>query len=107
MRYLSLLIVSSVMVSQLALAAPHHRVKHTPQVKQQRPLVVDINKATAKQFSAVKGVGPKRAAAIVAYRKQHGHFNSVSGLTAVKGIGKKFLARIAKQGQAKLIIGNS
>jgi len=55
---------------------------------------IDINSATTEQLQSVKGIGPKTAAGIVAYREAHGDFPSVSGLTAVKGIGKKKLAKI-------------
>jgi len=51
---------------------------------------VDINSADAPALaSAIKGVGPKKAEAIVAYRKEHGPFKSVDDLAKVKGISKK------------------
>ncbi len=51
---------------------------------------VDINSADAKTLAtAISGVGIKRAEAIIAYRSQHGPFQSVDGLSQVKGIGKK------------------
>ncbi len=51
---------------------------------------VDINTADAETIAAViKGVGPNKAAAIVAYREEHGPFKSIHELTAVKGIGQK------------------
>lgn len=40
---------------------------------------------------AISGIGEKRAAAIVAYRKQHGAFKSLKDLAKVKGIGKHFV----------------
>ena len=53
---------------------------------------VDINTADAELLStAINGVGPKRAEAIVAYRDEHGAFQSVSDLTQVKGIGLKIV----------------
>lgn len=49
---------------------------------------LDINQASAEQLSqTMKGVGPAKAAAIVAYREQNGPFSSVEQLVAVKGIG--------------------
>ncbi|WP_051937841.1 ComEA family DNA-binding protein [Ghiorsea bivora] len=57
--------------------------------------MVNVNTATAAQLEMVKGVGPKTAAAIVAYRTEHGNFSSVAGLTAVKGVGDKKLQKIA------------
>jgi competence protein ComEA len=55
---------------------------------------LDINTATATQFSAVmSGVGIKKAEAIIAYREANGGFDSVDQLAQVKGIGDALLAR--------------
>lgn len=55
---------------------------------------VNINSASAEQISAaLKGVGIKRAQAIVAWREKNGHFSDLSQLTEIKGIGDKILAR--------------
>ena len=48
---------------------------------------VDLNRATVDDLDALPGVGPATAAAIVAYRDEHGPFSSVDGLLAVRGIG--------------------
>ncbi|GGI75349.1 ComEA family DNA-binding protein [Shewanella gelidii] len=48
---------------------------------------VDINKDTAEQLSLLKGVGEKKAQAIVDYRNKYGSFSSIDDLTAVPGIG--------------------
>lgn len=51
---------------------------------------VDVNSADAQTIAAAtKGVGLKKAEAIVAYRKQYGPFKSVDELVNVKGIGAK------------------
>ena len=51
---------------------------------------VDINTADAVTLAeAIKGVGPAKAQAIVAYREKHGPFKSVDDLTLVSGIGTK------------------
>jgi len=50
---------------------------------------VDINNADAKSFTALKGVGDKKAQAIIAFRDTHGCFSSVEELSKVKGIGSK------------------
>ncbi|MCF7821493.1 MAG: helix-hairpin-helix domain-containing protein [Mariprofundaceae bacterium] len=55
---------------------------------------VNINSATVEQLQSVKGIGSKRAAAIVAYRSKHGSFKSVDELENVKGIGEKSLKKI-------------
>lgn len=54
---------------------------------------VDINTADAKTIAKVtKGIGLKKAEAIVAYRDKHGSFKTVDELAKVKGIGKKTVA---------------
>lgn len=53
---------------------------------------VNINTASAEEIaSKLKGIGLKKAQAIVAYREAHGQFTSKEGLTAVKGIGESTL----------------
>ncbi len=55
---------------------------------------VDINTADATTLAeAINGVGPSRAAAIIAYREANGPFQSVDELTAIRGIGPKLLER--------------
>ncbi len=55
---------------------------------------VNVNTATIEQLQTVKHIGPKIAAAILAYREAHGDFRSLDELTAVKGIGTKTLEKI-------------
>ncbi len=54
---------------------------------------VDMNNASQKEFSSLKGVGDKKAADIVAFRKNNGCFKSIEDLVKVKGIGKKTLEK--------------
>lgn len=55
---------------------------------------VDINTASAEVIAeTLKGVGLKRAQAIVAYREKHGAFQSLADLEAVKGVGSSTLKR--------------
>ena len=62
---------------------------------------VNINEADAETLALViKGVGVKRAEAIIAYREQHGPFVSVDQLTEVQGIGEKLL----EQSRSKLTV---
>ena len=48
---------------------------------------VNINTATAGELDALPGIGPSRAAAIIAEREAHGPFASVDDLQRVKGLG--------------------
>ena len=55
---------------------------------------VNINAADAETLAQeLKGIGLSRAEAIVAYRNQHGKFNSVDELANVKGIGVSILEK--------------
>lgn len=49
---------------------------------------VNINTATQSELEAVKGLGPAKAKAIIAYREKNGAFKSVDDLNNVKGFGK-------------------
>ncbi len=55
---------------------------------------IDLNAATAEELEALPGVGPATAAAILAYRDQHGRFRSVEELLEVRGIGDAKLEQI-------------
>ena len=53
---------------------------------------VDINTADASTLAKeLKGIGPARAEAIVAHRKQNGPFKSADDLALVKGIAQKVI----------------
>jgi len=56
---------------------------------------VDINSANEQELSTLKGIGNKKAEAIIAYRKAH-CFKKVDEIVDVKGIGKKFLEKNKK-----------
>jgi len=62
--------------------------------------VVHLNKSTVDDLVTLKGIGHKKAQAIVAYREQVGAFKSIQDLIKVKGIGEKIL--IANQGRLKI-----
>ena len=57
---------------------------------------VDINKASVEELTTLKGVGKKKAEAIVVYRKKVRCFKSADELTKVKGIGKKLVQKNKK-----------
>lgn len=58
---------------------------------------VNINTATLEELQTIKGIGKKKAEAILQYRKEHGAFRSKEDLLQVKGIGKKALEAIESQ----------
>ncbi len=57
------------------------------------PSKVNINTATAEEFTTLNGIGPAKARAIVEYRKQIGEFKSLEELSMVKGIGKSTVSK--------------
>jgi competence protein ComEA len=58
--------------------------------------VVDINTATQSQLESLDGVGPKKAQAIIEYRKKNGAFKSTSDLDKVPGFGAKTVDALKK-----------
>jgi len=62
---------------------------------------VDINHATAKELATLKGIGKKKAAKIVKYRKKHGCFKSFKEFRKVKGVKKKTI----KKNKGNIILG--
>ena len=59
------------------------------------PAVVDLNTATEAELEDLPGVGPVTAAAILAWRQEHGRFSRAEELQEVDGIGPKTFARLA------------
>ena len=56
--------------------------------------VVDINRADAATMIANwKGIGEKKARAIISYRKKNGPFKSIDDLAKVKGIGEGLIKK--------------
>lgn len=64
---------------------------------------VDINTATQSQLESLSGVGPKKAQAIIEYRKKNGAFKSVNDLDKVPGFGAKTVDKLKKD----IIVGNA
>ncbi len=81
-----------------AQATTEHHAKATSEqqdttVKAKKGEPVNINTADAKKLTTLKGIGMKRAEAIVAYRKQHGEFKTVNDLTKVRGMSEKLIKK--------------
>ena len=55
---------------------------------------IDVNKATAAQLTELPGIGPSLAAAIVAFRSEHGPFATLDALEQVPGIGPSKLSQL-------------
>ena len=65
---------------------------------------VNLNNADVKSLMKLKGIGKKRAEAIVAYRKKHGPFRSVSDLAKVHGVSGKFVQRLMEKNPNRIMI---
>ena len=82
-------------LSLFVVTIPVHAVNEiTPSAKQ--TLVVsnkiDLNKADLLTLTgSFKGIGKKRAEAIIAYRENHHGFKAVEELAEVKGFGQRFI----------------
>ena len=59
-----------------------------------RGLAIDVNAASTAELESIPGIGPTRAAAIVADRDRLGPFADVDALERVKGIGPATLESI-------------
>jgi len=55
---------------------------------------ININTASKEQLMQIKGIGEKKAAAIIEYRKKHGKFKSVEDVAKVKGIGEAIVKNL-------------
>lgn len=52
---------------------------------------IRINYATREEIETLPGIGPSKAAAIIKYREENGHFQTIDDLLEISGIGKKTL----------------
>lgn len=71
-----------------------HKAKKqkSPKNKPKKPkLPIHVNSAGVEELCALKGVGPKLAEKILAFRAQNGPFSGPQDLQKVPGIGKKKL----------------
>ena len=84
--------VTTVSPTPSASLADQRSTAATP--KQYNHGLLDLNRATDRDFDALPGVGPKLAERIMEYRQSVGNFHSLDELRAVKGIGKKKFEQI-------------
>lgn len=54
--------------------------------------LVNVNTASEEELTTLPGIGPAKAAAIVAYRTENGPFTSLEELDNVKGISSRMVA---------------
>ena len=53
--------------------------------------MININTAGKESLMTIKGIGEKRAEAIIGWRQKHGPFKSVDDLAEISGIGKSII----------------
>jgi len=66
-------------------------------------VVVNVNTASAAEFEALPGIGPKLAARIIDYRQKNGPFKKIEDLMNVQGLGEKNFLKLKPQ----LTLGSS
>lgn len=108
------LLIAVLALAAAVMIAAHLHVPHSTQLwKQQEPAAsarfgesltfslpqgaVDVNSASAQELTALWGVGPSLAQAIIAEREQNGPFHYPEDLLSVKGIGEKTLKHMLDQ----------
>ncbi|HTA66297.1 MAG TPA: helix-hairpin-helix domain-containing protein [Xanthomonadaceae bacterium] len=91
---------AAVLASASASTSAHHHAERSGKKTAQK---VNINTADADALhKSLVNIGPSKAAAIVAYRKQHGAFHTADELTQVKGIGLKTI----EKNRSYIVIGS-
>jgi comEA protein len=66
----------------------------TKSVVSSKPVLLNINIASAKELQTLPNIGEQMAKRIINYRTQHGNFVSVDALQKVKGIGPKTIEKL-------------
>ncbi len=67
--------------------------KSATKVKPKGSSLVLLNRATAKEFEALDGIGPVLASRIISFRKANGPFATIEDLLKVPGIGAGTLSK--------------
>jgi len=80
----------TVSFSNITLAADPVTPSPKAQVEQQESLI-NINTADVNLLTQLKGIGAKKAEAIIAWRDANGKFKTIEQLLDVKGIGDAIL----------------
>ena len=84
-RTLATAVLAAVLVAPAIVHAQNAPAPASPD----KTALVNINTASAAEFEALPGIGPKMAQRIVEYREKNGAFKKLEDLMNVKGIGEK------------------
>ncbi len=91
---LLLVIVMGIGFSTQGICGVKRKVQRGKKVKAGIEKKININKADEKTLMKLKGIGKKKARAIVEFRKKNGKFRKVEDIMLVKGIGRKTFERL-------------
>lgn len=75
-------------------SAPLERRPQQDASRRPEGIALDLNRASAKDFEQLPGVGPVLAGRIIEYRASQGMFHDIEQLREVKGIGPKKFEQI-------------
>ncbi len=90
-KLLLLLLLLTACQQHIPVAATRAPYTPTPQPSGDK---INVNTASAAELDTLPGIGPSTAQAIIAHREQHGLFQSIDDLLAVRGIGENKLDAI-------------
>lgn len=92
---------ATLLIAGLILIGSAH-AKQEP-VSKSEPIVqgsinkLNVNSASVEQLVKIKGLGPKKAKAIIQYIQQNGALVSLDELLEIRGIGQKLLGKLKTQ----------
>jgi len=78
-----------------------------PAPTDEKKYLINLNRCSVEDLLAIKGVGPSLAQRIIAWRAEHGRFNSLDELRDVPGVGRKTLRALtgARPGALNRLLG--
>lgn len=99
-------LLAAISTSQMVLAEPASKIKEVVHTNANASVsaAIDINRANLNTLTHVKGIGKKRAKAIIQYRKKHGDFKSLDDLSKIKGFTKKQVQTLLSKNQGKISV---
>ncbi|WP_158967044.1 ComEA family DNA-binding protein [Paraglaciecola sp. L3A3] len=90
-KHIHIILLSVVLLGLSSTQAIAEPAKTKVSSSQMQSNKINLNTASLEQLVTLPGVGKKKAAAIIDYRKKNGNFKSIDDLANVKGVGKKMI----------------